>query len=230
MHHQALWRCLFFEQPTTPLSHSNDTLAMLSLILRSSSVIWILGFIFRLCSAAQPYCLADVYGVPNYGDCMSAWLSMPFARDPGGRFNPRRLELFSEPQYLLPPFTRVYNRYQPLPINQLPKIWRFSTLMSIPLSNCVIQYLGTPLLFNFVDKRVSRHMSSRIDEQWPTRSQSGICTMERDLGVHLESDADAFRLWQPSKWDKSKWRIHGFEKYVDPRASRHCPFLMHTPG
>ena len=169
MHDQALWRCLFFEQPTKPLPHSDDSLAMLSSILRSSCVIWILGFIFRFCSASQPVCLADVYGVPNYRDCMSAWLSIPFARDPSGRYNPKRLELFSEPQYLLPPFTRVYNRYQPLPINQLPKIWRFSTLMSILPSNRVIQYFGTLLLLHFVDERVSRHMSSRIDEPRPTR-------------------------------------------------------------
>ena len=107
---------------------------MLSSILRSSSVIWILGFVFRFCSASQPVCYAGIYGVPNYRDCMSAWLSMPFARDPSGRFNPKRLEIFSEPQYLLPPFTSIYDRYKPLPINQLPKIWRFSTLMSIFLS------------------------------------------------------------------------------------------------
>ena len=188
---------------------------MLSSIIRSSSIIWISGFVFRFCSAFQPVCLAGVYGVPNYRDCMSACLSMPFARDPSGRFNPKRFELFSEPQYLIPPFTRVYDRYQPLPINQLPKIWRFSTLMSTLLSNCVVQCLGAPLLLHFVDERVSRHMSGRTDEQWPTQSLGVICTLERKLGVHLKPDADAFRLWQPSKWDKSKWRIHGFDQYVD---------------
>ena len=145
---------------------------------------------------------------------MGAWLSMPFARDPSGRFNPKRFELFSEPQYLIPPFTRVYDRYQPLPINQLPKIWRFSTLMSSLLSNCVIQCFCAPFLLRFVDERVSRHMSSRTDEQWPTQSLSAICTMECKLGVHLEPDADAFRLWQPSKLDTSKWRLHGFDQYV----------------
>ena len=184
---------------------------MLSSMTRSSSVIWILGFVFHFCSGSQPVCLADIYGVPNYRDCMSAWLSMPFARNPSGRFNPRRVEIFSEPQYLIPPFTRVYDRHRPLPINQLPKIWRFSTLMSTLLSNCVIQCFGAPLLSHFVDERVSRHMSGRTDEQWPTQSLSVICTLERKLGLHLNPDADTFRLWQPSKWDKSKWRIHGFD-------------------
>ena len=193
---------------------------MLSSILRSSSLIWILGFVFRFCSASRSVCLADVYGVPNYKDCMSAWLSMPFARDPSGRFNPRRLELFSEPQYLLPPFTSIRDRYQPLPINQLPKIWRMSTLMSTLLTSCVIQCCDAPLLFQFVDERVFRHMSSRTDEQWATQSLSGIGTMERNLGVHFGPDADAFRLWQPSKWDKSKWRIHGFDQYVNSLCFR----------
>lgn len=153
-----------FKQPTRSRPHLDYILTMLFSVLRSSCVIWMLGSTFRFCSAAQPVCLADVYGVPNYRDCMSAWLSMPFARDPSGRFNPKRPELFSEPQYLLPPFTRVDNRYHPLPINQLPKIWRSSTLMSTPPSICVIQRVGALLLLQSVDERVSRHMSSRTDE------------------------------------------------------------------
>ena len=192
---------------------------MLSSILRSSSVIWTLGFVFRFCLASQPVCLAGIYGVPNYRDCMSAWLSMPFARDPSGRSNPESYELLSEPQYLLPPFTPIHNRYKPLPINQLPKIWRSSTLISTPPSNSVIQCSGAPLLLS-VDERVSRHLPSRTDEYWPTPTLSSVCTMERKLGLHLEPDADAFCLWQPSKWDKSKWRIHGFDQYVDSLCVR----------
>ena len=140
---------------------------MLSSTLRSSSVIWILSFVFCFCSAFQPVCLARIYGIPNYRDCMSAWLSMPFARDPSGRFNPRRPELFSEPQYLLPPFARITNRYQPLPINQLPKIWRSSTLMSTPPPDFVIQCLGArsllhPLTRGFPDTcRVALMSSGR---------------------------------------------------------------------
>lgn len=161
---EALWPCLSSKQPTKALLYWDEILTMLSSILRSSSVIWILASVFRFCLASGPVCLADIYGVPNYRDCMQARLSMPFARDPGGRSYPRRPELFSEPQYLLPPFTRIHNRYQPRPISQLPKIWRYSTLVSNPPSNCVFHCFGALLLLRSVDGRVSRHMSSRTDE------------------------------------------------------------------
>lgn len=86
-----------------------------------------LVFVLRFCSASQPVCSVGIYGIPNYKDCLSAWHSMPFALKPTSDYGSKRYELWSEPQYLLPPFTAIYNRYRPLPINQLPKIWRYNT-------------------------------------------------------------------------------------------------------
>lgn len=101
---------------------------MLLGLLRYRSVICVVAFILRFCSASQPVCNAGIYGIPNYRDCLSVWHSMPFAMEPVDDYGSRRYELWSEPQYLVPPFAAVSNRYRPLPINQLPKIWRYSTL------------------------------------------------------------------------------------------------------
>ena len=106
---------------------------MLLSLLRSTSAIWILGLISGFCSAAQPVCLVNPYGVPVYSDCFKALLAMPFAQESEGSHNIEHFEVFSEPQYLLPRFKRVYNAYKPRAINQLPKIWRYSML--IPVSH-----------------------------------------------------------------------------------------------
>ena len=127
---------------------------MLLSLLRSSSVIWILGFISSFCSAFNPVCYANPYGIPKYSDCLSALQSMPFAREAKGSYKTRRYEIFSEPQYLLPPFTRVYNSHRPRPINQLPKIWRYSMLMPSFLSSLVIQWFLLAIDIATTDERL----------------------------------------------------------------------------
>ena len=113
-----------------------DNLTMLFPLFHSSSVVCTLVFIFRFSSASQAFCNAAIYGVPNYRDCLSAWRLMPFAEEPKTSYNARHFELYSEPQYLQPAFSMVFNRYKPLPINQLPKIWRYSTcVLFFPLGS-----------------------------------------------------------------------------------------------
>lgn len=102
---------------------------MLISIPRSSPIICIWYFMFRFGSASQPVCYAGLYVIPDYRDCLSAWHSMPFAMAPSCSDDAKRYQLYTEPQYLLPPFTDVINRYKPRSINQLPKIWRYSKLM-----------------------------------------------------------------------------------------------------
>ena len=116
---------------------------MLLPLLGSESVISILVFILRFCSASQPFCSAESFGVPNYRDCLSAWHLIPFAMEPSDNDDARRYELWSEPQFLLPAFSAVFNRYKPLPINQLPKIWSYSTSIGLFLP-CL--ELRSPLL------------------------------------------------------------------------------------
>lgn len=104
---------------------------MLLPLARPKSFIYVLVFVLRFCSASQPFCNLGIYGVPNYRDCVNAWHSIPFALKPTDDYDSKRFELWSEPQYLHPPFTAVTNRYRPLPINQLPKIWRYGTLLRL---------------------------------------------------------------------------------------------------
>lgn len=102
-------------------------------------VVLVIVFKLSFCSASQPFCSATLYGSPSYRDCLSAWHSMPFALSPKTSQKARSHELYCEPQYLQPAFTRVDNPYQPLPINQVPKIWRYNTcriaLMSLGKPN-----------------------------------------------------------------------------------------------
>lgn len=100
---------------------------MLLPLPRLRSAVCVLVFVVCFCSASQPVCNKHLYGVPNYRDCLSAWNSMPFALEPSGDYKSRRYQLWSEPQYLEPAFGGVVNRFKPLPINQLPKVWRYST-------------------------------------------------------------------------------------------------------
>ena len=88
--------------------------------------ICIILCLLRSCSAFQPVCNARIYGIPNYRECLNAWHFMPYAQQPSAEHEAKSPELFSEPQYLQPPFTAVRNRYRPKPIVQLPKIWRYS--------------------------------------------------------------------------------------------------------
>lgn len=130
-HTRTLSVCLSFYTPNKYLLLVYDPPTMLLSLHRSISAIWILGLISCFCSAAQPVCWINPYGLPVYSDCFKASLEMPFAQEPEGSHNIRPYELFSEPQYLLPPFKRVYNAHKPRPINQLPKIWRYSMLMPV---------------------------------------------------------------------------------------------------
>lgn len=104
-------------------------------LLHSWSFICIIVSMLRFCSASQPVCNVGIYGIPDYRDCLTAWNSIPFALEPLDNYGAKRYQLWSEPQYLLPPFKAVWNRYRPLPINQLPKIWRYSTLIRSFLPN-----------------------------------------------------------------------------------------------
>lgn len=112
-----------------------DPPTMLLSRIRSTSAIWILGLISGFCSAAQPVCWVNPYGIPVYSDCFKALLAMPFAQESEGSHSSEPYELFSEPQYLLPPFKRVYNAHIPRAINQLPKIWRYSMLIPVSYQN-----------------------------------------------------------------------------------------------
>ena len=104
-------------------------------LLHSWSFICIVVSVLRFCSAFQPVCNVGIYGIPVFGDCLRAWGSIPFALAPLDSYGARRYELWSEPQYLVPPFKAIRNRYKPLPINQLPKIWRYSTFIRSFLPN-----------------------------------------------------------------------------------------------
>ena len=185
---------------------------MLLSLFRSSSVICISVFISRSCSVPQPVCDGNLYGVPNSRDCLSAWYSMPFALEPRDSYNAKRFELYSEPQYLLPAFNGVINRYKPLPINQVPKIWRYSTFTSLVQP----QNSHWLLLLQSTDERLFRHMPCCTHELRSTESLSGERTMGLKLEMDLRSDAKTARVRQPPERDRSKWRIHGSCQYVGP--------------
>lgn len=51
--------------------------------------------------------------------------------------------------------------------------------------------------------------------------------MGRKLGLHLESDGATFCLWQPSKWDNSKWRVQGIDQFVDSLCFR-ASYVSHA--
>ena len=96
-------------------------------IYRLQALICINNFFCNLSFAAtQPFCDALIFGVPSYSDCTIAVSKMPYATDSRESSPGLSHSLFSEPQVLLPPFKSVSNRYRPMPINQLPKIWRTS--------------------------------------------------------------------------------------------------------
>ena len=93
---------------------------------RLDLVIYVISLIFGHCAALGPLCSAAVFGAPPWDDCIAAFSRIPFAGNyitvPDAKF----FQLFGEPQYFLPKFGPVTNRYAPRPINQIPKIWQFS--------------------------------------------------------------------------------------------------------
>lgn len=68
-----------------------------------------------------------LFGIPNHQDCVNAFNQIPYALSPT-HFGAQGYRLFSEPQFLLPPFKGVNNRYRPKAIVQLPKLWRYSMI------------------------------------------------------------------------------------------------------
>lgn len=129
----SLSHSVCLQTPIQDLGLLKRSSTMLLPPFRSLSTICVLAFMLRLCSASQPVCNTGIYGIPNYRDCLSAWHSMPYGLKPSDDYNARSCELWSEPQYLMPPFTAINNRYKPLPINQLPKIWKYSTSIRLVL-------------------------------------------------------------------------------------------------
>ena len=89
----------------------------------------VIGFMvlpLYFCLAEEPRCSATMFGTPDFGDCQMAASKLPYATNSKGSREASLRTLFAEPQYLRPPFHSIVNRYRPMPINQLPKIWRSS--------------------------------------------------------------------------------------------------------
>jgi len=95
---------------------------------RAKLVLGSLAFAnYSLVTAIQ--CSGTIYGCPEAQDCMNAIASIPFASSfphSPNYIRPQQLQVFSEPQYLQPPFASLSNTYYPNAIVQLPKIWRHS--------------------------------------------------------------------------------------------------------
>ena len=164
----------------------------------------------HFCSAIQPVCSALIYGIPNYRDCLSAWDSMPFALRPSGDVVSRSFELWSEPQYLLPPFTTVSNRYRPLAINQVPKIWRYSTLkpLLLPQPFVLLKFLaGNWHLLPTLKVACFRHMPPCTHDLRPTQRRPLELTVDCKLEDRLGSDVGTFRMRQPPTPDRSERRL-----------------------
>lgn len=169
-------------------------------LLRVESVIYIYISILRFCSSVQPFCSASIYGIPNYQDCLSALHLMPFALRPSTDAMSTHLELWAEPQYLLPPFNGVINRYRPLPINQMPKIWRYSTLNHSyceSVSSYFSSWRGIALYRHALKIGYFRHVPPCGHELRRTR---GPHRLEQSIQYELESrpgsDAENFRMWR----------------------------------
>lgn len=71
-------------------------------------------------------CDGGIYGFPDVQDCLQALAWIPFARLHPPSPRSHQLQVFSEPQYLQPPFTNLSNVFSPNAIVQLPKIWKHS--------------------------------------------------------------------------------------------------------
>jgi len=102
--------------------------------------------ILHLSVTASPYCNIGIYGVPDYGDCMQAFSQIPYAQERPSQYDSNSFQLYAEPQYMVPPFCSVYNRYRPRPINQLPKIWRYGMSSTFSLAHALWHWLITSVL------------------------------------------------------------------------------------
>ena len=95
---------------------------------RLNLITYMISFMFCHCGALGPFCSAAVFGVPPWEDCIAAFSRVPHAANYNTSPIAGKYQLFSEPQYLSPPFGAIHNRYDPRPINQIPKIWQYSRL------------------------------------------------------------------------------------------------------
>ena len=93
-------------------------------------VIYVISLILGHCAAMGPLCSAEIFGVPPWDDCIAAFSRIPFAGSYITIPDAKLFQLFGEPQYFMPTFGPVINRYAPRPINQIPKIWQFSRLLA----------------------------------------------------------------------------------------------------
>lgn len=80
----------------------------------------------RLTLVDSQSCNSAIYGTPNILDCYEALGWIPFSRMQPSYPPSLQLRVFSEPQYLPPPFASLNNPYRPEAIIQLPKIGRHS--------------------------------------------------------------------------------------------------------
>ena len=125
---------------------------------RLNVLVHIVVLLLHSCLAADPFCDGDVFGVPNYNDCVIAARKIPYATDSRRSPEASQYNLFSEPQYLLPPFSGVDNQYRPYPINQIPKIWRSSNSI-LSVDKTLADYFTS-----------IRHMSGCAHELWSSKS------------------------------------------------------------
>lgn len=90
------------------------------------------------------FCHAGIYGTPNVQDCLQALNWIPYARLAPSYPLSQQPHVFSEPQFLQPPFSSLDNPYRPSAIIQLPKIYKHSesipTWMKRPPYTLMCQY------------------------------------------------------------------------------------------
>lgn len=115
--------------------------------------------LFRLSLVNSQLCNSAIYGTPNIQHCYEALRWVPYIRMMPSFPPAQQLRVFSEPQYLEPPFANLNNPYRPEGIIQLPKIYRHSKLhqlAGIDMQRRSLGGCGTTLLqlFPFA---VSRH-------------------------------------------------------------------------
>ncbi len=124
-------------------------------IIAMRTVSWF--FAFSLISAQTVFswsiCNDRLYGKPDNQDCSNAYHKMPGwdrATDPAVDV----FRLFSEPQYLHPPFSTISNPYgrAGTMMVQLPKIWRSSQSMD--------------KLETSIEERSTESKRARILTQW----------------------------------------------------------------
>lgn len=92
--------------------------------------------------ADPPLCSKDLFGSPQPNDCYQAMFWIPYINAPA-RHSPDAAapRIFAEPRFLSPPFGAAKNPYAPKAIVQLPKIWKFGTLIHICILSRVYMLL-----------------------------------------------------------------------------------------